>query len=185
MSYASRPGSGFLVVSAVALAAVAFFVWGASTPDLEHVWRLQVQLESSAEKALSAQERTLLQDTLVRHPSLADSILDGAPADLISVHDNGLVQGRYAYVVRRSPEPRLLLTVMSARAHDKDLVVKVRAGDHEHEASARRDQAFAWELPATGPFPQLIEIEMELGDEPQKKQDRVRSAALVRLEPLP
>ncbi len=180
MSPRARPGAGFVLLVTVTLGALAFFVWGARTPALDEVWELLVRLEVGENLDLSRRERALLQDSLARYPSLAESILDGAPSGLISANDEGLVQSRHAYAVRREAKPGTILVVEPPRAGDAGLVVKVRAGLTEYQAAATREAALRWELPSDGPFPQLIEVTLDHGD-----RNRVRQAALVRLEARP
>jgi hypothetical protein len=180
LGYKTRPGAGFLLFVSVVVGAATFFVWGGATPRLERVWKLQIELENGDGDGLSKRERALLQDTLTRYPDLADAMLDGATMGLVSANDGGLVQGRYAYVVRRGPTPRAVLTVQPTRGERHNVRIQARTATRENDGRSDDDSAFTWELPDSGPFPQLVEIEMSGHD-----RRRVHSSARLSLEPLP
>jgi len=178
--YRARPGAGFILCVVVVSGAIAFFAWGAPSPRLEKLWQLQVELSAGQRTRLSQSERELLQDTLLRYPDFAETLLGGAPAGLISANDGGLVRGRHAYAVRRSPTPRTLLSVVPTRSLRDAIRVRVRTSAATREALIAKQEKFSWQLPDDGPFPQLVHIEIEDG-----ARGRRRWSALVRLEPLP
>lgn len=180
ISYRARPGAGFVLCVVVVSGTIAFFAWGARSPPLEKVWQLQIELETGTHPRLSRSEREIFGAALVRYPDFADTLLGGAPAGLISANDGGLVQGRYAYAVRRSPAPRMLLRVVPTRTLRDALQVRARTSGAAHESRIDEQTTFSWELPDDGPFPQLIDVQILDG-----ARGRRRWSALVRLEPLP
>lgn len=170
-----RPGAGFVALVITLLFASGFFAWGARTPPLEEVWTALVDLEVGND--LSPRARALLRDTLVQHPDLAESLLEGAGSGLISANEDGLVQTRSAFGVRRSATPPVLLTVLPSKPFDHAVKVSVRIRGAEHVGTADAEHPFTWMLPDTGPFPQLVEIDL---DRPEGKG--VHWSFAVRLE---
>lgn len=150
----TRPSVGFLFLVVVAVVAAAFFSWGLSTPPLERAWTTMIDLEAGARGRLDKSERAALAKTLRRHPGLATP-------GIISANENGRIEKKYAYVVRRSAEDPGVLRVRG------DVRVVGRIGKDRVDGNATPGEPFEWTLPNDGPFPQLVELRF-----PKKKKRR-------------
>jgi hypothetical protein len=179
--YRARPGLGFVIVVLGALGALGFSLWGLATPPLESAWRLQIELMVGRREPLRKDELRLLQRMLVKEDKLADDMLRGAPAGLISANARGFVENGYAYVVRRSPDtPSALVVTPAGLAVNQDVEVHVRVATGDvSSGTATKDAPFATKLPQDGSFPQLIEV--RVGSE--KQADKGKSPPVnVQLE---
>lgn len=156
LPYRARPGMGFGVLFVVVAASTIFFGWGWSRPPLDEVWQIQLELQLGTRESLASDESRLLQDTLERYPMLAANMLEDADRGIISAHRGGMVDMRYAYAVRRTPDAANVLTVSSPT--DAPLQLAVRTASAETTGEASGDLPFVWAIPNDGPFPQLIEV---------------------------
>jgi hypothetical protein len=157
----------------VALGAVAFFAWGLVTPRLDEVWRIAIELQLGARPALSRAELRHLQDALADHPQLADHLTEGEHAGIFSAHEDGRVEGEYAYLVRRSPQEPGRLEVAFAGSETLGMVeVTARTTKQGERGRAEPGEPFAWTLPDSGPFPQLVEIRLKKGRAEQDEETR-------------
>ncbi|MBI3180467.1 MAG: hypothetical protein HYZ27_12445 [Deltaproteobacteria bacterium] len=160
------PGAGFVLLVSVVVAGGAFLAWGLTTPPLERVWHMQLELMLGTRDALSSRDFRLLQDTLARYPELADNMLDDAPDGLVSAATGGMVDTGYAYLVRKNSAAPGVLVVTSPNG--KKLTLRGRTSAAASAGEAREDTPFVWALPNDGPFPQLIEVR----DEADRKKPR-------------
>ncbi|HZN93543.1 MAG TPA: hypothetical protein VFB81_12605 [Myxococcales bacterium] len=156
--YRARPGAGFVLLVASVAAAAAFFAWGAATPGLQRVWRLQVELEIGKRPPLKAKERALFQETLERYPTLADALLDGTPAGAISAHEQGLVESGYAYVVRKDAAGARAIRLSAPPGATAPVALELRGPWGVEKATLDPARPFLWALREEGPFPQLLEV---------------------------
>jgi hypothetical protein len=158
--YEARPGGGFMLLMGVLAGAAVFLGWGLQRPALDRVWELQIALELGQREALSGREFKLLQDALVRHPGIAESMLEGAAYGLISASEAGRVETGYAYLVRRQASPPLSVRVKASEAPARAAPLEVRARvlGQTRTGTATAHAPFEWIAPQEGPFPQLIEI---------------------------
>jgi hypothetical protein len=132
-------------------------VWGLRTPPLERVWRLQLQLRLGDAPVLTADERSLLQATLVRYPMLGDHMLEDADHRIVSLNVGGVVDGGGAYAVRRSADVALAVVVTSPSAEPIEIEASTATADGRGTADG---EPFVWRPPTDGPYPQLIEIRL-------------------------
>lgn len=156
--YRARPGAGFVLLLGSAAAAVAFFAWGAVTPRLQRVWRMQVELEIGKRPPLKPKERALLQETLVRYPDLADALLDGKRSGVISAHEQGQVESGYAYLVRKDPAGARAIRLSAPPDATGPVALELRGPWGVQAATLALDRPFRWALREEGPFPQLLEV---------------------------
>jgi hypothetical protein len=159
MSLPGRPGAGLIVLGVSLLGAACFFAWGFATPPLEKVWRIQIELGLGEREALSESEFRLLQDTLRRYPDLAHSMLEEEVAGLVSANRAGVVDVGYAYLVRQHPGVPRRLQISAIGDQRVRLAVRTLAASAAGET--RRGEAYTWEIPNEGPFPQLIEVRLD------------------------
>jgi hypothetical protein len=171
-----RPGAGFVIVGAALLVCGSFFAWGAATPLLDDVWRLQIELDLGERPPLERSELRTLERALARYPGLAAALLGGAGTGAISANEQGVVTNGYLYLVRTGAAQGLL-EVEIADGEVAPLGVTVRAGDSGAAGEVAPDQRFAWRLP-DGPFPQVVEVKL---DEEPDSQRRVPRAVRVHL----
>ena len=172
LPYRARPGAGFIVLAVSLIGAVSFFAWGFATPPLEDVWRIQIELSLGERSYLSDSDFRLLQDTLRRYPALADNMLEDRSAGLVSANQDGIVNLSFAYLVRTTPEAPGKLGVTSIGDEPAVLNIRTiaasRSGRMDHNG-----QVDTWQIPNSGPFPQLIEVRLTSdaeGDAKQKKK---------------
>jgi len=95
------PGPGFVLLCASILLTAAFFLWGASEPELDRVWRLLHELKIGKRETLKQRDLALLRALLAEYPRMGRSILDDEPAGLISAHTGGWAETRRAYILVR------------------------------------------------------------------------------------
>ncbi len=157
LPYRVRPGAGFVVVVIVVLASAGFLAFGARTPVLDEVWKMQIELETGTRGPLDDAEFDAFQDTLLRYPEFADNLVDGSHG-IISAHESGLVDGGYVYLVRKSKADPGVVKVVSARNNGKDVSLRISSRGFSVEGKAARQPASIFRLPDSGPFPQLIEV---------------------------
>lgn len=180
-AYRRRPSAGFILLFLVALGAAAFFAWGLTRPRLDEVWRIAIELELGERPALSGAELRHLQDALADHPQLADSMAEGEHAGVFSAHEDGRVEGGYAYLVRRSAREPGRLEVAFAGSETRGAVeVTARTTRERESGRAEPGKPFAWRLPDSGPFPQLVEIRLKKGRTKQGDEER-RHAVRIEL----
>lgn len=164
-AYRRRPSAGFILLLLALLGVVLFFAWGLATPRLDEVWRLAIQLRLGERPALSGSEFRHLQDALVDHPELADYLAQNDHAGILSAHEDGRVEGAYAYLVRRAPTDPGHLEVVFAGSEQRGWVeVRARTALDSEQGRAVPGTAFSWTLPDGEPFPQLVEILLRSGD---------------------
>lgn len=156
--YAYRPGGGFLLLVSVVAATIAFAAWGLAAPALEQVWRMDIELGSGARGPLDAQERALLQGVITRHPAVADFLVEDKHAGIFSNNDDGQIDEKYAYLIRRGPQPRTLEVTYRGTKPDGAVKVKLRAGAVRTKGVTSADAPLRLELSEEGPFPQLVEL---------------------------
>jgi hypothetical protein len=156
--YRARPGAGFVLLVASGAAAVAFFAWGAATPRLQRVWRMQVELEIGKRPPLKPKERALLQETLARYPALADALLDGRPSGVISAHEQGHVESGYAYLVRKDAAGARAIRLSTPPEATGEVALELRGPWGAESITLHPERPFLWALREEGPFPQLLEV---------------------------
>lgn len=154
--YRYRPGAGFLLSAAALVGGTCFFIWGIQTPPLDRVWRMQLELKIGAREALSPGEMELLQVTLSQYPDLADHMLEGAQSGMISAGAGHVVDGGYAYLVRKSPAADSSVEVSSGTG--KKITVEIRTARSRERGVVDEGKSGRWDLPQEGPFPQLIGV---------------------------
>ncbi len=157
--YAVRPGAGFLLLALVTLLALLFFAWGLSTPRLDRVWRLSLELRLGRKKPLSHGDFSSLQRSLCEHPELAEDFLEGRAMRLISAHRDGLVGGTYAYLVRRAGSPALGVEISVPESGKKrEIALRARTAGEHADGRAAPGEPFTFTPPGQGKCATLIEI---------------------------
>lgn len=153
--YAWRPGPGFVILVLTVVGSASFFLWGWSTPLLDHVGRIELELKVGRRPPLDARELAQVQEALCRHPQIAEDWLGGATIGLISAHPRGLVDAGYAYVVRMpSAASQPIVIERLAGETRKKIVVRGRTRDDSTEGEA----TLSWTPPQHGDCPTLIEL---------------------------
>jgi len=171
----ARPGAGFTLLLLTVLGALAFFCWGLRTPPLDDVWRMQIELNLGQGGVLSDRGFRVIQEALVRHPELAQTMLEDGDAGLISANSGGVVSTGFAYLVRRRAEEsgRLVVTGIG----DEGVEVAARTVRASTAGMVDERGALDWRLPNDGPFPQLVEIRIGSEEQvPAKRREKVPEA---------
>lgn len=163
------PSIGFVWGAVVLAGALSFFAWGLSTPPLEAVWTMTIELGAGSRGRLDEDERRQLARAMMRHPKLAEDIAADAYQGILSSNDAGRVTKKYAYLVRiDGADPRIVVRYDGVR-NEGAVKVRMRVDDRVEDATISPDRPFETTLP-DGPYPQLVELRF-----PQmKKKDAVR-----------
>jgi hypothetical protein len=178
--YRRRPSPGFVLVITVYLLIAAVLGWASSTPPLETVWRLDLELSLGARPPLTDGERALLQRSLAAHPDLGVFLVEDKHAGVFSANEAGKVEIPYAYLVRQSPaEPGELRVSYVGTKKEGAVDVRVRTATHGGNGLASPGAAFVWQLPDRGPFPQLVELRFENADGKEGKRHHPVQVDLV------
>lgn len=149
------PGAGLVAVGVTLLAVGLFVAWGLSTPPLEEVWRIQIELGLHGGEPLTRREFRLLQDTLRRYPALAGNMVEAGTAGLVSANQDGVVDDGHAYLIRTTPDaPRRLVV----KAIEEGVAVDARTETASVRGGAGAHSEYTWLIPNEGPFPQLVEV---------------------------
>ena len=160
-AYARRPSAGFVLAVALIAASASLLVWGGRTPPLQAAWQMQLALASGERVRLDDAAREQLQDTLSQHPAWALKMSEEAPSGLLSQHDDGRVDARFAYLLRASAaQPGRLEVAYRGRSATGSVEVIVRTSGFRFEGTSSPDGSAVTDLPEDGPFPQLVEIEL-------------------------
>ncbi len=168
--YAWRPGAGFVILALAVLGSAGFFAWGWSTPLLDHVGRIELELKIGRRAPLTTRELAQVQEALCRHPKIADDWLGDAAIGLVSNHRRGVVENGYAYLVRQ-PGASAMVVSVERPAGDARKQVHVRARTRSDQIAG--DVPLTWAAPRFGDCPTIIEIiATESGE--KKKPARVR-----------
>jgi len=182
--YRLRPSFGFLYLVLVLAGALAFFGWGLAQPKLDRVAEMLSLLQTGHRDPLSADERALLQDILLRYPELGQSLVENRPSGIFSKNENGRVDEKYAYLIRLTPQDPHFLQVRYAGTSALGRVrVSAWAQGEEQQGEAGPGQNFLWTLPQSGPYPQLVELRFK--GQKVKKGNEPPAAVRISLEPAP
>ncbi len=172
--YAARPGAGFVLLVATAVGAVAFVAWGAATPPLDRVARLEREV-ALGRGPLTAGERRVIEEAFCRHPEIAADWVDGAPRGLVSAHRDGWIEADHAYVVDRRPEQASAIVVEVAGRREVEVAIEAR--EAKLSSVARPGAPLRFTPPPSAGCPRLIEVRLR----DPKRSPRVR----VTLEEAP
>jgi hypothetical protein len=134
----------------VLISSISFFAWGARTPLLDSVWRLQTELRLGRRPPLSSAELALFQRALCEHPAIVEE-------GLISANHQGLIENGYAYAVVKKSTVLAVSLPGSVPIAD----VRVRTVDARAEGAPRADRPFEWTVPRSKSCPTLIEVRMK------------------------
>jgi hypothetical protein len=172
--YALRPGAGFVLLSACVLSSAAFFLWGWSTPLLDHVGRIELELKLGRRAPLSAEELAQVQRALCQHPEIAEDWLSGAEAGLVSAHHRGVVDNGYAYAVRMpSAATRPLVVTLAPGEKARRLAVAGRTRSGTMKGEVGPGQPWVWAAPPHRTCPTLVELRLT-EDGAKKRPARLR-----------
>jgi hypothetical protein len=173
--YAWRPGARFVVLALTVLGSTLFFLWGASTPLLDHVGRIELELKIGRRAPLDARELALVQRALCRHPKIAEDWLEGAEIGLVSANQRGVVDNGYAYLVRM---PSAAARSVSVGRYAGDDRPGVRVRGRTRDDSTTGEAPLTWTPPQHRDCPTLIElVATTAGDKPKPARVRVSWSA--------
>lgn len=161
-----RPSLGFSLVVITYVLSVAFFAWGLATPPLDRVWQLHHELKIGRVYKLSKEDRSLLLDAMLRHPTLAAALLDSGQAGIISANREGWIDTPHVTIIRtpRSPATlRLLLDIQTPPQHIP-YEIEIDGSGWERELSVENRGVMTVELPPAPGSPELITLKIK-GDE--------------------
>jgi hypothetical protein len=157
---ARLPSVGFVTVILVNSLALAFFLWGFSTPDLDRVWTLHHELKIGSMEGLSRSDRELLNRALARWPRLARSLLDERDIGLISEHSDGWIDTPTAVVLRTPQSRRFRFLVLDVQtAADLMPCSMVVSGERwKRKKRLSEHQRLEIELPEAPGHPEVITV---------------------------
>ena len=101
-----RPHLSSIFVCMTYILVTVFFLWGFSSPDLDHVWRHHHELKIGKTGRLKKGERKSLRKAMKRHPRLAEALLQGQTIGIISAHTDGWISTPNATILRTPASKR-------------------------------------------------------------------------------
>ena len=161
-----RPSIGFSLVVATYALSVAFFAWGLSTPPLDRVWQLHHELKIGRVYKLSKDDRTLLRESMLRHPTLASALLGAGQYGIISAHRDGWIDTPVVSIIRTPSSPTTLSLVFDIQTPPQYIPyeIEIDGAGWEREVDAEQRGPLRVELPAPPAVAELLTVAIK-GDE--------------------
>lgn len=145
---ARRPSIGFVLFVLIHVAAVGFLVWGFSTPRLDRIWTLHHQLKIGDVSKLDNEAQTLLEGTLIDHPTLARALISRGDIGVISANRNGWIETPFVTLVRTgdSKTTELLLNIETSPEH-LPFKVELESKTWKHVVEVTERKEYVVQLP--------------------------------------
>jgi hypothetical protein len=112
----SWPSAGFVFMLASYGCFLAFFVWGARTPELDRAWHVLEGMKRDDFAGLAPTEARLLSTVLRRHPGFAQALIGRAPVGWVEPTESGWMALRRPHVVIQAKPARPLHISVECRA---------------------------------------------------------------------
>ena len=142
---------------------IAFFVWGFSTPPLDHVWRHHHELKIGKTGKLKKAEQKALNRAMKRHPRLAKALLQGEDIGIISAHSEGWIATPNATILR-TPASKRYTTMSFDVQTPEDLLplsITLRAKTWKKKLKFTKQGPQTFELPELSATPEVIVLRMK------------------------
>jgi len=155
------PSAGFAFMLASYTLLIAFFAWGARTPELDRAWHVQQAMRRDDFAGLTPAEAKLLSSELRRYPAFAQALVGRAPVGWVEPTDSGWMALRRPHVVVQ-PKPAVRVSV-ECRAPAKAYPVTVTFAAPELRQVLRyeRDGRQSFDLSAGQPTRALwVEVQV-------------------------
>lgn len=166
------PGAGLVVALLSCLLGALFAAYALTPPRLDRVWRSESALRVGWGSPLSSRELSRFQASLCEHPGLAESLLEGKPARIVSANRSGVTETGYAYFVLSKEAERLGVRVEApGRELEKPKRVRLRWADRREELLVTRDKPATWVPPRERPCATIVELLGSLRS-PQKARSK-------------
>jgi hypothetical protein len=160
---AKRPPSvGFIALVVVHLAGAGMLYWGFSTPRLDKVWTLHHELKIGKVSKLKADDRQLLQETMVDHPTLGKALIARGDIGLVSANRDGWIEDPFATLVRtgNAKTSAILVNVETSPEH-LPFSIEFDNGPWEYTLDVTERKDYRVELPPATNQPEVITLEVK------------------------
>lgn len=154
---ARLPSFGFVLFVLIHVVAVGFLVWGFSTPRLDRIWTLHHQLKIGDVSKLNDEDQTLLESTIVDHPTLARALISRGDVGVISANRDGWIETPFVTLVRTgdSKTHELWLNVETSPEH-LPFKVELESKTWKHVVEVTERKEYVVQLPPTSGKAEVI-----------------------------
>ena len=156
------PSVGFVALVAIHIAGVAMLAWGFATPRLDKVWTLHHELKIGKVSKLKADDRELLQETMVDHPTLGKALIARGDIGVISANREGWIEDPFATLVRtaNAKTGAILVNVETSPEH-LPFSIEFENGPWEYTLDVTERKDYRVELPPATDLPEVITLEVK------------------------
>jgi hypothetical protein len=157
------PSPGFAAVLLTYGSLLAFFLWGLSTPDLDRVWKLDLELKTGHITALSRGDYRVLERALAKYQDLAPALLSDKEIGIISEHSQGWIASPTAIVLRsrESERRRSVAFGIETPLDFMPFSILLRGRDWEKTLAVEKQGNVTVDLPGELKEPEIITITLK------------------------
>jgi hypothetical protein len=141
---------------------VAFFLWGFSTPTLDRVWTVRLELKIGKMKRLRRADRQLLVDALGKHDWLARALIDNRDVGLISANSDGWIATPTTTILRTAGAKTTRAIVFDIQTPE-DLLpyeIQVKGPGWREELKVEKHGILRFTLPDPPQVDEIIEVRL-------------------------
>lgn len=156
------PSLGFVAVVVTYGLVVVFFLWGFSTPRLDRVWTVRLELKIGKMKRLKKADRRLLVDALGKHDWLARALIDDRDVGLLSANSDGWMATPTATILRTAGAKTTKAIVFDIQT-PPDLMpyeILVKGSGWSEELKAEKHGVLRLKLPDPPQVDEIIEVRL-------------------------
>lgn len=156
------PSVGFVALVLVHMAAVAMLTWAFSTPRLDRIWTLHHELKIGKISKLKADDRQLLTEAMIDHPTLGHALIKRGDIGVVSANRDGWIEHPFATLVRTSnaKTAAILVNVETSPEH-LPFSIEFESGPWEYNLQVTERKEYRVELPQTDGAPEIITVEVK------------------------
>ena len=152
--------------SSLRIFAVAFFVWGFTTPDLERIWFLHHELKIGRVYELKKSDRKMLLRAMARYKDLARALLPLGEIGIISENSYGWIATPVVTILR-TPESRMTKRLRFDIHTSTALLpysIAIRGTDFKRKLKVRNQGYLDFRLPDVPRKAEIITVRLEERD---------------------
>jgi hypothetical protein len=160
------PSIGFLAVGATYIFAVAFFVWGFKTPDLERIWFLHHELKIGRVYEIKKQDRKTMLRAMARYKNLARALLPSGEIGIISENSDGWIATPIVTILRTPesrPTKRLRFDIRTSKAL-LPYAIGIQGSNFKRKLKVKNQGYLNFRLPDVPQKPEIITVRLEERD---------------------
>lgn len=160
---AKRPPSvGFVALVIVHIAAVAMLAWASLTPRLDRIWTLHHELKIGKISKLKADDRELLTEAMIDHPTLGKALIARGDIGLVSANREGWIEDPFATLVRTADAKTttILINVETSPEH-LPFSIKFEDSSWKHTLEVTERKEYRVELPPATNQPEVLTVEVK------------------------